>query len=64
MARDRLVDPRLEARGALRNGDTTEARVWAALYQGDALHRLAKAVEFASGQRKEIGKTRGTERKP
>ncbi|MGH2761418.1 MAG: hypothetical protein ACRDLD_02370 [Thermoleophilaceae bacterium] len=26
--------------------DLTTARVWALLYQGDAFHRLAKAVEL------------------
>jgi hypothetical protein len=60
MARDKLIDPRLQARAALTDGDTDEARVWAEIYQGDPLHRLAKAVEYASGKRDRINSMRHT----
>ena len=50
MARDKDADPRLHAREILidpdaHDGDFEEAHVWALIHQGDALHRIAKAIE-------------------
>lgn len=45
MSRDKEGDPRALARRSLGNDDPSAAQVWALIHQGDAIHRLAKALE-------------------
>lgn len=46
VGRDRTGDPRVEARNGLDAGTPTHALVWGLIHIGDALHRVAKALEL------------------